>query len=385
MRRRRGMDHEALRVADVREVRQELHGLDEPDARGGAAANAERQDAARAARQVAPRERFVPVARERRVADPLDGRMRGQVARDGERGLAVAGHPQVQRLDPLQQQERGMRRERRPQRAHRLHARLHREPEVAERLEEAHAVIAAGRLGHLRELAVVPREPAGFDDDAAHRRPVPAQVLRDGVDDDVGAVLERAAQPRRRQRVVDDQRNARRVRDLRDRGQVRDVELRVAERLDVERLRLGPDRRREVARIVAVDERRLDAELRERDGELRIGPAVERPRSDDVVAGAAQREQRDRLRRHAGRRRERRAAALERGDALLERRHRRVGDARVHVAERLQVEQARRVVGAVEDERRRLVDRQRARAGGRVGDLPGVEAQRVEAEFAVRH
>ena len=43
------------------------------------------------------------------------------------------------------------------------------------------------------------------------------------------------------------------------------------------------------------------------------------------------------------------------------------------------------MIGAVEDERRRLVDRQRARAGRRVGDLARVQAERVEAEFAVGH
>ena len=100
---------------------------------------------------------------------------------------------------------------------------------------------------------------------------------------------------------------------------------------------------------------------------------------------AAERQQRDHLRRHAGRRRERRAPAFERRDALLERRDRRIRDPRIDVAERLQVEQARRVVGAVEHERRRLVDRQRARARRRIRNLAGVQAQRVEAEFAVSH
>ena len=78
-------------------------------------------------------------------------------------------------------------------------------------------------------------------------------------------------------------------------------------------------------------------------------------------------------------------AAFDRGHALLEHRHGRVGDARVDVAEGLQVEQARRVVGRVEHERGGLVDRRGARAGGRVRDLAGVQAQRFDAEFAIRH
>ena len=162
------------------------------------------------------RERLVAIARQQRIVHPLDRRMRGQVLRHGQRRFAMPRHAQVQRLDALQQQERGQRRQRRTQRAHRLHPRLHREAEVAEGLVEAHAVIAARRLGHLRKLAVVPRKLAGLDQHAAHRGAVAAQVFGHRVDDDVGAVLERPAQVRRRQRVVDDQRNAGRVRDRRD-------------------------------------------------------------------------------------------------------------------------------------------------------------------------
>ncbi len=43
------------------------------------------------------------------------------------------------------------------------------------------------------------------------------------------------------------------------------------------------------------------------------------------------------------------------------------------------------MIGAVEYERSRLVDRQRARAGGGIGNLAGVQATRVEAESAVSH
>lgn len=82
------------------------------------------------------------------------------------------------------------------ERAGRFHPRLHRESEVAEGLVEADAVIAGRRLGHLRELAVVPREAAGFDDDSAHRRAVPAEILGHRIDDDVGAVPDRLAQVR---------------------------------------------------------------------------------------------------------------------------------------------------------------------------------------------
>ena len=104
-----------------------------------------------------------------------------------------------------------------------------------------------------------------------------------------------------------------------------------------------------------------------------------------MVAGLAEREDGGGFGRLPGGGGQRRPAILDRGDALFERRHRRIGNARVDVAEGLQVEQARRVLGRIEHERGRLVDRQGARARGRVGDLAGVQAQGFDAEGAVCH
>src|SRR2546423_8623914 len=43
------------------------------------------------------------------------------------------------------------------------------------------------------------------------------------------------------------------------------------------------------------------------------------------------------------------------------------------------------MIGGVEDERGGLVDRRGARAGRGIGNLPGVQAQRLDAELAVSH
>jgi hypothetical protein len=175
------------------------------------------------------------------------------------------------------------------------------------------------------------------------------------------------------------------VRDLGQRGNVADVQLRVADRLGIECLGVWRDGGAERAGVIGIDERDADAELVERRRELRVRAAVERPRRDDVMAVPAQREERQHLRRHAGRRRQRRAPAFERRHALLQRGDRGIRDPRVDVAERLQVEEARRVIGAVEHERCRLVDRHRAGAGRRIRNLARVQAQRVEAELAISH
>jgi hypothetical protein len=89
-------------------------------------------------------------------------------------------------------------------------------------------------------------------------------------------------------------------------------------------------------------------------------------------------EQRDRFGCLTARDRERADAAVERGHALLKDRLCRVHDARVDVAELGEPEKGRGVRRVPEDVARRLVDRHRARPGGRVGygssmDLAGLE------------
>ena len=105
--------------------------------------------------------------------------------------------------------------------------------------------------------------------------------------DDVGAVVEGAAQDRRRDRVVDDQRQAVRVRGVRPGAEVDDVHARVADRLGEHQPGLVVDERRELRRVVGVGEAHLDAVLRQRVGEQVVGPAVERRDRDDVVARPA--------------------------------------------------------------------------------------------------
>jgi hypothetical protein len=65
---------------------------------------------------------------------------------------------------------------------------------------------------------------------------------------EVGAVIERTQEPRRRERRVDEQRQAVLVRERGDARDVEHVEARVAERLAEQEPRLGPDRARHASR-----------------------------------------------------------------------------------------------------------------------------------------
>jgi hypothetical protein len=113
--------------------------------------------------------------------------------------LSVALHAQGQRLEALQQQEGVERRLAGAEVAQAFNAGADGEgdvaegPAAAEDLPEVQAVVARRRIGEQRELAVAPVELAGVDDDAADRGAVAADPLGGRLDDDVGAVVDRAA------------------------------------------------------------------------------------------------------------------------------------------------------------------------------------------------
>ena len=200
--------------------------------------------------------------------------------------------------------------------------------------------------------------------------------------DDVRAPLDRAAEKRRRERVVDDQRQLVVVRDGRDRFDVEHVAARVADGLAVKRLGVVADGRLPRGGIVGIDPRQFHRHLAEQVLELVDRPAVEGRRGHDVIAGRQQREQGRRLRRDPAGERDGAASALEVGHALLEHRHRRVHDARVGVPVLLEVEVRGRRFRILEHVTRRLIDRHRARAGIRIRTLPGVNLTGFKSEAA---
>ena len=108
--------------------------------------------------------------------------------------------------------------------------------------------------------------------------------------DDVGAVLDRAQQDRRRHRVVDDQRHAARVRHVGERLDVADVAGRIADALAEHRAGVVVDQRRDVLGAVARGEARLDAVAAQDVREQRVGGAVELRRRDDVAAAVGERQ-----------------------------------------------------------------------------------------------
>ena len=123
------------------------------------------------------------------------------------------------------------------------------------------------------------------------------------------------------------------------------------------------------AEIGAVDQRRGDAEARQPFLDHPAAGAEQRLGGDHVVAGAHQPHQRGGHRRHAGRGRARGLGAFERGHALLEHVHGRVGVARIDVARLLAGEARLAFLGARID----IALREEQRLGG----LAELRAQRA--------
>ena len=198
-----------------------------------AAAHAEGHERAVAAAQHPVGDRVVGARLEPRVVDPLDVRVPVEVPGDGERIGVVALHPQRQRLDALQEQERVERRERRAGVAQQHGARAADVGRRPERIAPDDAVVGGIGLGQAGEPLGVrgPVEVAAVDDRAADRRAVAADELRQRVHRDVGALLEDARTDRRGDGVVEDQRQAGGMRGLRPGGDVEHVQPRVADRL----------------------------------------------------------------------------------------------------------------------------------------------------------
>ncbi len=138
--------------------------------------------------------------------------------------------------------------------------------------------------------------------------------------------------------------------------------------------------------VTRIHERRRDAEPGQRVVEQVVRSAVERARGDDVTPRAHERGDCQVQRRLAACGRDRTDATFECGDPFLENGTGGIGDARVNVSRALHVEQRGGMVAVREHERRRLIDRRRARAGRGIRLGAGVQRQRVETmRFRLGH
>lgn len=167
-----------------------------------------------------------------------------------------------------------------------------------------------------------PVEIAGIDDRAAHAGSVAVHVLGGGVRDDVHAVLERTAVDRRREGVVDDQWHAVTMRCVRELLEVEHDKRRIGDGLAEHGLGVRLERGLKfLFGAVRADEGAFDAHLAHGHVDEVERAAVDGGGGDDVVAVVADVEQREEVRRLAGRGEHRGRAAFQladlRGDGVV--------------------------------------------------------------------
>ena len=185
-------------------------------------------------------------------------------------------------------------------------------------------------------------------------------------DDDVGAVLDRTKQDRRRHRVVDHQRNAVPVRDIRQRPDIGDIPGRIADALAIDRPRVAVDHRLDVGGGVAAGEPRRDSLVGQQIGQQRVGRAIELRHGNNIPARL--RQVRDCIMQCglAGTHAHCSMARLEGGNSAFEDRIGGIADAAVAMAFDLEIEQGGPMLRIVEPVCDRLIDRNRNRARRRV-------------------
>ena len=157
------------------------------------------------------------------------------------------------------------------------------------------------------------------------------EIFRRGMNDDIGAMRERAAIDRARERRIDHDRDAPLLGEDRQLRNVDHAARRIDRRLHEDHARVLPNRVAPYPPLIRIGEAHLDSHRDELFGEELSRSAVDPRAREQVIARAKKSEQRARSRSHSARQDQGRFGAFEQRDALL---HylfvRRVAVARVH-------------------------------------------------------
>ena len=222
--------------------REYLHRFQQPERRGLAALNAEREGASVSA-HLALRQFVLRMRGQAGVQHRLDLRVSLQPARHAERIALVLLHAYGEGLHAAQHQVAILR----------PRARTHRVLQEADLLRQM-------RIAHY--------------DCAAHYVRVPVDVLGGGVDDYIHAELEGALEIRGEERVVADRDRAILMRQHGYRGQIDKIHQRIGGRLDPHRLRSGGERGFYGSQVAQVHVHGFDADLAEHRFQQTVRAAV---------------------------------------------------------------------------------------------------------------
>jgi hypothetical protein len=249
-----------------------------------------------------------------------------------------------------------------------------------ERLVELDPVIRGLGCGKGRELVTGrPVELARIDDAAPGYGAIAGQILGRRMHNDRGTMFDRTAQVRRGRSVIDDKRQTRCIRHRRNGGKVGDVTAGIGDRFAEDGARIAVDGHLERVDIVKIHELCRPAEFPDRVGKLLDRAAVELGRGHHIPSGGHQGEKRHDLRCMAGRTADSANATFKRGDPFRQNANRRVRQARIDIANFLQVEERGCMIRVTKDISRRLIDRRLPCPCCGVRLCAGMNLQRVEA------
>ena len=312
-----GMEQAGPRVGNMGSDRRKSEAVHKGNSLVSAALDGKGDNAAGAVGQIFLGELVVLVALEVGIVDPRDLVLRFQELSYRKAVLAVALHPDVQRLEAVIQVKSVLRRLDRAEIAHELAGRLGDIAELSELLGIDQAVIALVGSGHAGELVRVshPVKIAAVDDSAANADRVAVHILCRRVGDDISAPLDRAAVDRGGEGVVHDERNAVGMSQTRKLLDIEHADGGIGDGLAEHRPCVLAELLCELLlRKILIDESYVDAHLLHRNAEQVICTAVDRGRGDNVAAGLADIEQSEEVSRltaggqHSG------DSALESGD-----------------------------------------------------------------------
>jgi hypothetical protein len=351
---------QALSVANVSEVREELNVVDHLDSGVVTALDTEDNHATEAILEVLGSDFVGRIALEAWVADPSDVWMVREEFGYLESVFGVLSGAERQGFDALQEDPSSVRSkggtevtEKDGAEAEDVGEGL----EFAEVVSEAEAVVSVIGFVVESELRIGPVEVTAVNDDTTDGSTVSADPLRKGVNDDVSAVVDGAEEGRRREGGVNDERQ---VVLLSDGGvffDVSDVENRVADRFNVDRTGLVIDSSFNSGKVVQLGEASGDAVVRKDGIKHGVGATVKVVSSNKFVASLKDVDDSvvnsSRTRGNA----DGANATFEGSDTLFQHIVGWVHQAGIDVAEFLETEEVSTVLGVLEDVSRRAVDR----------------------------
>ena len=282
------MDRERLGISEVGDVGEHFQRVDELGSRFGSTFDSEDHDTATFSAEILLVLGKLGVVFETREADPLDLRVVLKILGDREGVFAVTVHAERKSFDALEELPRVIGRDAGTEIPKWAGAHAENVSQGSEHLREivspAEAVVGAIGLVEEGVLAASPVETAGVDHDTAKSGSVSAEPLGEGVDDDVGSVIEGVGEVGRGAGGVDNERKAVGLGDLADGVEVGDFERGIRDGFAKKGARFFIDRVGELLGILGVDEADFDPESRKDVLELGVAAAVEILGGDDVVA-----------------------------------------------------------------------------------------------------